>query len=69
MILINKEIKTMLNNRVMKLLNEDWKIFDSCYDNPNGIINNAKSKGYKEIKAYRTKSDTKGLKCFVVLVK
>ena len=52
-----------------QLFSEGYEIFDTCYGDPNHIVNTAKTKGYTDIKPRRVKTDTPGLKMFMVLVK
>ena len=52
-----------------QLFSEGYEIFDTCYCDPSHIMSVAKSKGYTDIKPRRVKTDTPGLKMFVVLVK
>lgn len=52
-----------------QLLDEGYEIFDTCYGNASHIVSAAKAKGYTDIKPRRVKTDTPGLKMFMVLVK
>lgn len=56
-------------DRTAKLLNSGYKVFDSCYEDCSNILDRAKQKGYKDIVCQRVKTDTKGLKMFLVWVK
>ena len=44
-------------------------IFDTCYESADKAVEKAKAKGYSDVRAYRVKTDTPGLKMFVVLAK
>lgn len=56
-------------NRVQKKLTEGYTVFDTCYETAERAITNARARGYSDIKAYRVKTDTPGLKMFIILVK
>ena len=58
-----------LNGYASRLLDNGYTWFDTCYENAEGVINAAKTKGYTDIKAVRVRTDTPGLKMYVVLVK
>lgn len=52
-----------------QLFDEGYETFDTCYGDPSRIVNAAKAKGHTNIKIRRVKTDTPGLKMFMVLVK
>lgn len=58
-----------LNGSASRLLDNGYTWFDTCYENAEGTINAAKAKGYVDIKAVRVRTDTPGLKMFIVFVK
>jgi len=51
-----------------KIFNEGYKVFGSGYSNVDNLVEEAKLK-YESVLSYRVKSDTPGLKMFIVLVK
>ena len=51
-----------------KIFKEGYKVFGSGYLNIDGLVEEAKLK-YESVLSYRVKSDTPGLKMFIVLVK
>lgn len=52
-----------------RLLDEGYEIFDTCYGDPTHIVNTAKAKGYTDVRTRRVRTDTRGLKMFMILVK
>lgn len=56
-------------DRTSKLLSEGYKVYDSCYESADGVVSKARADGYKNIRAQRVKTDTKGVKMFLVWVK
>ena len=55
-------------DRTSKLLSNGYKVYDSCYENADSIVDKAKKQGYKDVKVQRVKTDTKGIKMFLVWV-
>ena len=55
-------------DRTSKLLSSGYKVYDSCYENADDIVARAKKQGYKDVKVQRVKTDTKGMKMFLVWV-
>ena len=51
-----------------KIFNEGYKVFGSGYENVDRIVEEANLK-FESVLKYRVKSDTPGLKMFVVLAK
>ena len=58
-----------MKKSLSQLFSEGYEIFDTCYGDPSRIVTAAKSKGYTDIKPRRVKTDTPGLKMFMVLVR
>lgn len=56
-------------NRIQKMLCDGYTIFDTCYESADKAVEKAKAKGYSDVRAYRVKTDTPGLKMFIILVK
>lgn len=54
-----------IENKVWK---EGYTIFDTCYGCADNEVKRAKER-YESVISYRVKSDTPGLKMFVILVK
>ena len=55
-------------DRTSKLLSDGYKVYDSCYENADSLVDKAKKQGYKDVKVQRVKTDTKGIKMFLVWV-
>ena len=55
-------------DRTSKLLSDGYKVYDSCYENADNIVEKAKKHGYKDVKVQRVKTDTKGVKMFLIWV-
>lgn len=55
--------------RLEKMFRSGYKIFDSCYEFADDVVKKAKAQGHSDVKAYRVKTDTPGLKMFVILVR
>lgn len=59
----------MFSKRICDMLDNGWEVYDFCYESTDEAVKSAKAKGFAEVKAIRTRTDTKGLPMFVVLVK
>lgn len=58
-----------LLDRETRLLQAGYKVYDTCYESYDNIVSKAKKEGYKDIKCQRARTDTKGLKAYVIWVK
>ena len=55
-------------DKTVRKIPNGYKVYDSCYESADAIVERAKKQGYKDVKVQRVKTDTKGLKMFLVWV-
>lgn len=56
-------------DRTSQLLSKGYKSMDSCYDDASEAVERLKNQGYKDIVVQRVRTDTKGMKMFLIWAK
>lgn len=56
-------------SRTSDLITKGYTSVDSCYDDSSEAVERLKNQGYKDIVVQRVRTDTKGMKMFLIWVK
>lgn len=56
-------------SRTSDLITKGYTGVDLCYDDASAIVERLKNKGYNDIVVQRVRTDTKGMKMFLIWVK